>query len=268
MTRTLSCAALAVLLATALFTRPAAANPAPLPFTYIYETLPAGEAELELYTDLTPLRLVDNNANVAKTLVPLFQAEIEYGLTDHLELGLYLVLVPTDFAGLMYPISPMEGTGVKQRLRYRFAEAGQWPVDLAVYGEVVENSREIELEGKVILQRRAGPMRIAANAWAEREFYFNGTREWVLNPTAGAVLEKWIRVQPGVEYWMHGELNDSGQWNLRPQHYLGPTCILQFGKIWWSNGVYFRLNGLQTPTAGTADAYGAVWARTIIGISF
>jgi len=246
----------------------ARANPAPLPFTYIYETLPAGDAEVELYTDLTPLRLYNAEANPAKYLVPQFQTEIEYGLTDHLELGLYLVLVPTDFSSFDPPPSTMEGTGVKQRLRYRFAEAGQWPIDLAIYGEVVENAHEIELEGKIILQRRLGPLRIAANAWGEREFYFNGTREWVLNPTAGMVFERWFHVQPGVEYWMHGELNDQGSWNLRPQHYLGPTVILQFGKIWWSNGFYFRLNGLQTPTAGTSDAYGAVWARTIVGISF
>lgn len=266
-------AALAALLATGVtcaLARQASATPAPLPFTYIYETLPAGDAEVELYTDLTPLRLINLNGNGGNVtqLVPQFQSEIEYGLTDHLELGLYLVLVPTDSGAFNPAPSTLEGTGVKQRLRYRFAEAGQWPIDLAIYGEVVENTHEIELEGKIILQRRLGPLRIAANAWGEREYYFSGEREWVLNPTAGVVFEKWIRVQPGVEYWMHGELSNEGHWNLRPQHYLGPTVMFQFGKIWWSNGFYFRMNGLQTPAAGTSDAYGAVWARTIVGISF
>ena len=147
----------------------------------------------------------------------------------------------------MFAPNMPEGTGVKQRLRYRFADAGRWPIDVAVYGEVTENQREIELEGKVILQRRLGPFRIAANAWAEREFYFSGAREWVLNPTAGVVLEKWITAQPGIEYWMHGEHADGGGWVIGPEHYLGPTVILQFGKIWWSNGFYFRLNGLTTP---------------------
>jgi hypothetical protein len=274
MTRTHSRAALPALAALALsgaLGRPARATPAPLPFTYIYETLPAGDAELELYTDLTPLHLV-NGATATDVngvyLVPQFQAEIEYGLTDRLELGLYLVLVPTDASGFNPIPSTMEGTGVKQRLRYRFADAGRWPIDLAVYGEVVENVHEIELEGKIILQRRVGPFRIAANAWAEREYYFSGQREWVLNPTAGVVLEKWITAQPGIEYWMHGEFNDHGSWNLVPQHYLGPTVLLQLGRIWWSNGFYFRLNGLTTPAYSTSDAYGAVWARTIVGFSF
>ena len=40
----------------------------------------------------------------------------------------------------MFAPNMPEGTGVKQRLRYRFADAGRWPIDVAVYGEVVENS--------------------------------------------------------------------------------------------------------------------------------
>jgi len=247
--------------------RPAQANPRPLPYTYIYETLPAGDAEVELYADLTPLRAIDANGAPAWILASQFQTEIEYGLTDRLELGLYLTLAPMDPSVMFAPSMP-EGTGVKQRLRYRFADAGRWPIDLAVYGEVTETEREIELEGKVILQRRLGPFRIAANAWAEREFYFSGAREWVLNPTAGVVLEKWITAQPGIEYWMHAEHADGGGWVVGPEHYLGPTMILQFGKIWWSNGFYFRLNGLTTPPIGSGDPYGAVWARTIVGISF
>src|SRR5450432_2836005 len=155
MTRPFSGAALAALTALALSTlaaQPVHANPRPLPYTYIYETLPAGDAEVELYTDLTPLRVIDANAAPAWLLASQFQVEIEYGLTPRLELGLYLTYAPSDPSLMFVPAMP-EATGVKQRLRYRFAEAGSWPIDLAVYGEVTENQREIELEGKVILQR-------------------------------------------------------------------------------------------------------------------
>ena len=107
--------------------------------------------------------MIDANGAPAWILASQFQTEIEYGLTDRLELGLYLTLAPMDPSVMFAPSMP-EGTGVKQRLRYRFADAGRWPVDVAVYGEVTENQREIELEGKVILQRRLGPFRIAANA--------------------------------------------------------------------------------------------------------
>jgi hypothetical protein len=248
--------------------RSARANPRPLPYTYIYETLPAGEAEVELYADLVPLRLLDAAGTPTWYLASQFQTEIEYGLTDRLELGLYLDLAPTDPSFPNLPSMP-EGTGVKQRLRYRFADAGQWPVDVAVYGELVELQREIEIEGKIILQRRAGPFRFAANAWVEREYYFSGAREWVLNPAAGVVFEKWATVQPGIEYWMHGEF-EGGE--LDSDHFLGPTCILQFGKIWWSTGAYVHLNKIHAPTpvAGvTGDPLdGPIWLRTIVGISY
>jgi hypothetical protein len=244
----------------------AQANPQPLPYTYIYETLPKGEGEVELYSDLTPLRFYDPSGNPTPYLATQYQLEIEYGLTDRLELGLYLTLASTDPGWQGAPNMP-EGTGIKQRLRYRFADAGQWPIDLAVYGEVTENEREIELEGKIILQRRVGLFRLVANAWGEREYYYAGQREWVVNPTAGVVFEKWIIAQPGVEYWMHGELSDSGHWVVGPEHYLGPTVMLQFGKIWWSTGFYFRLNGLETPPPASNVPYGPVWARTIVGIN-
>ncbi len=245
------------------------ATPRPLPYTYVYETLPAGEAEIELYTDLTPLRLVDAAAAPGMHLVPQYQVEIEYGLTDRLELGLYLAYAPTDFSGYLYAPHTTEGSGVKQRLRYRFGEAGQWPVDSAVYGELAENDHELEFEGKVILQRRVGAFRLAANAWAEAEYEWAGNEKaLVLNPTAGAVLEKWVTVQPGIEYWMHGEYVNGTGWVIKPTHYVGPTVMLQLGKVWWSSGFYFRASGLHTPAVGSGDPLGAVWARTIVGVNY
>jgi hypothetical protein len=246
---------------------PARATPRPLPFTYIYETLPRGDAEIELYTDLTPLRAYQPDGSYGTHLASQFQAEIEYGLTDRLELGLYLTLAPAD-GNLGAQIAMPEGTGIKQRLRYRFADAGQWPVDLAVYGEATENQSEIELEGKIILQRRLGPLRLVANAWGARELYFAGRREWELNPAAGVVLERWIGVQPGIEYWMHAEIAD-GALVLGPEQYLGPTVLLQFGKLWWSTGVYVHANRPSAPRDDTGNPYlGPVWIRSVVGISY
>ncbi|HXJ20026.1 MAG TPA: hypothetical protein VMT03_07310 [Polyangia bacterium] len=248
---------------------PARATPRPLPFTYIQETLPQGDAEVELYSDLVPQHVPDAINSPGWHIATQFQAEIEYGITDRLELGLYLTLAPVDLA---FPTAPplTESNGVKQRLRWSLAPAGQWPVDVALYGELAESQREIEFEGKVILQRRVGPFRIAANAWGEREYEFNGEHAWVLNPTAGVVLEKWIVIQPGIEYWMRGEIV-GGKFVLGPDHFLGPTALLQFGKIWWSSGLYLHVNELHQPSleAGAAPAaYGPIWFRTIVGISY
>ena len=108
----LAVAAAAVVLAAA--NPPARANPRPLPYTYIYETLPAGEAEVELYADLTPLRVIDANGAPAWILASQFQTEIEYGLTDRLELGLYLTLAPMDPSVMFAPSMP---EGIRTRLR-------------------------------------------------------------------------------------------------------------------------------------------------------
>ena len=92
----------------------------------------------------------------------------------------------------------------------------------------------------------------------------------MLNPTAGVVFEKWFNIQPGIEYWMRGEL-EGGKFAVGPAHYVGPTAILQFGKIWWSTGAYVQVNHVNTPTpvaSAEPTPFGPVWVRTIVGISY
>jgi len=170
---------LAILLAAPL----ANATPRTFPFTYNYETLPEGSAELELYGDITPVK-----ALAASTGAPTFygatqfQAELEYGLLDRLELGVYFTFVPRPGDSFTQVAAMTEGNGLKQRLRLRLAEAGEWPLDVAFYGEVVENDQEIELEAKVILQRRIGRVRLATNLWAERSSITSPSRTGCSTP--------------------------------------------------------------------------------------
>jgi hypothetical protein len=60
--------------------------------------------------------------------------------------------------------------------------------------------------------------------------------------------------------------------NLRPNVYVGPAMLFNFGKFWWSTGVYFRVTNLSYDAVkeGTLsqDIFGGVWIRTIMGISF
>ncbi len=243
------------------------ANPRPLPFTYIYETLSEGDAELEQYVDMSPVRAYSASGERVWYSASQFQTEFEYGITHRLELGLYVTFVPTNSNYTLTP-SLMQGNGLKQRLRYRFADVGEWPVDVALYGEVSENEREVELEGKIIVQRHFGRLRAVANAWAEHEFYYNGSREWVLSPTAGAVVEITPAVQTGLEYWMRAEFPTNGAhrvFNQGPHSFLGPTLLLQLGKLWWTTGVYVRLNDYGR-TVAVGDSFGSLWLRTVIGI--
>jgi len=261
--------------------RSARATPRPLPFTYTTETLGQGELEVEQFADLTPVKGLDSNNNPTWYLGTQFQTEFEYGITDRLELGLYVVYVPTPATFLEVP-EMTEVTGVKERLRYVFADPGAWPLDVGVYGEIVEGQTEVELEAKVLLQRRVGKLRIDTNLWAEYELNLGSPqagvllgvheKDIVLNPTLGATYEITPAVHLGAEGWMRVEFQDPAvsprpPLALGPAVYAGPAVLFNFGKLWWSTGIYARVSQVDHVMLAGTESYGPVWMRTIIGLS-
>jgi|HubBroStandDraft_6_1064221.scaffolds.fasta_scaffold735744_1 hypothetical protein len=247
----------------------AGATPRPLPFTYTTETLEKGNLEFEQYVDLTPVKGVDPaTGNPTWYLGSQFQTEFEYGITDRLELGLYVVYVPTP-AGYQNAAPMTEVTGAKERLRYVLADPGEWPIDVGFYGEIVEGDTEAELEVKVLLQRRIGKLRLDANLWGEYEVYYTPQKDIVLNPTAGATYEITPVFHLGVEGWMRLEFpnpapNPRPAYGLGPTGYVGPAVLLNFGKLWWSTGLYARVNDVNY-TMLPGDPYGPVWGRMVLG---
>jgi hypothetical protein len=252
-------------LATLLIAGAALANPRALPFTYPYETLAKDNLELEQYVDLTPVRSYDLTGTLTWTPRAILVTEIEYGLTDRLELGLYFQF--SSDPGASSGEDALRFDGVKQRLRYRLMEQGDWPVDVSLYFEIAELRNEIEVELKLNLQRRFGPVRVMVNLWIEREFYFNGDQEWVLHPTAGVTVQLTPWLHLGLEYWMHAELGGPGEgtFNAAPHHFLGPAVMVQFKRLWWSVAPYVRLEGWGR-AAQRGDQFGRVWVRSVIGI--
>ncbi len=250
----------------------AEANPRALPFTYTTDTQPAGGAELELFADLVPLRAI-SPATTEETsyLASALQLELEIGLTDRLELGVYVTLAPSlgdQLAGTTFLAGA--GTGLKQRLRYTLnEEPGQWPVDVGIYGELTENEREIEIEAKVLLDRRFDSLRVAANLSAEYELYFSGQREWVLNPSAGVTYEITPRYHVGIDGFLRSEYPTNPSpatrtFGLGPHVYVGPAVLLAFDKAWWSFGAYGRLTSAGHDLM-PGEPYGRVWLRSAIG---
>lgn len=253
------------------------ATPRALPFTYNYETNAEGEGEIETYIDLVPLKGTNSSGNAQDVLVSQFQEEFEYGITDHLELGLYVTFVPPA-SGFQQQPALTEANGSKQRLRYRISDAGKLPVDIGLYGEVTENENEIELEGKIILQRRFGKLALAGNFVTEREFYFTGQADWVLDPSAGLWYQVTPVFQPGFEWWMYKEwtnrpptptvTNPTGAaFNLDDQQYVGPTIHLNLGRVWWTTGAYARVTEIHHALTPGVDSFGPLWFRTVIGVN-
>ena len=227
--------------------------------SYPYATLGEGSVELEAFVDIIPVRAADGIRPRSDLTL-----EVEYGLTDHLELGLYFVASDTPESGLSFE-------GLKQRLRYRLADAGEWPVDVSLYGEIAEKKEEIELEAKINLEKRFGDVTIDVNLWAEHEFKFSGENEWVLHPTAGVVYAFSPSFSVGLEYWMQAEFGvDAGgdpieAFNQAPHHFLGPTVMMNFGKLWWAVAPYIRLDDLNKASE-LGQELGHVYIRTVLGI--
>ncbi len=263
---------------TALLTPfPALATTRALPFSYPYETLPRGKVEVEQYTDLVPMRVArerpDGTQEGVFTFRSVLQSEIEYGLTDRAELAFYFV-----FQQNASPDAPaLQFHGLKQRLRLRLSEAGQWPVNVGLYFEVAEFHDEIEFEQKLLLSRRLGRVNLIANLWVEQEFYFQTSeRKFVYNPTAGATFEVSPRFIVGAEYWGRGRFDSSaprtlpgGSTDAPPttRHYLGPTAMVQAREIWLSVGAYLRLDGIRNGFE-VGEPFGRVWVRALIGVGF
>jgi len=255
----------------AAFAAKASANPRALPFTYTTDTLPKGGVEIEQYVDLVLLRAVSSSStNVEWYLPSAFQTEIEIGLADRLELGLYMTFVPDpgeQFASKA--LFPGTGNGLKQRLRYILADPGAWPLDVGLYGELVENEREIEVEGKLLLQRRFDRLRVAANVSGEYEFYFAGQREIVLNPSLGVTYEVTPSFHLGIDSWLRGEYPrnpppSTRTFGLGPQAYVGPAVMFNFGKLWWAVAGYVRVTEFSHHLQ-IGEPYGPLYVRSMIG---
>lgn len=254
---------------------PAAANPHPNPFSYPYMTLPEGKLEIEQYTDLVPVRVEkenpDGTIDGVTSLRSVLTTELELGITDKVELGWYFQFRQGATASTPF----LRFSGMKQRLRARFAEAGELPVDIGVYIEIAEYHDEIEFEQKLLLERRFGDITVVSNLWIEQEWYFQ-TKETKLiyNPTLGASYEVSPKLIVGAEYWVRGRFdkpdeNASGPNNsdapTSAHHYLGPTLLLQTSNVFLSLGVYARLDGIGE-AAVVDDPYGKIWVRSIIGL--
>jgi len=259
-----------------MLSRSAGATPVPLPFTYPYETLQKGEGEDELYGDMTPLRVQAAPADPTRGRIwePAYvlQNELEYGVSDRVELAFYQVMEasPQDGGG-----NSMTFDGFKYRARIRLAEAGQLPVDVALYFELETLHDEVSLEEKVILAKRFGAFHWMTNLWVEQELnrpWDDGQRnaDFVINPTMGMTYEVAPWFQPGLEDWARGtfggtQLSPVDGRNKQVHDFLGPTFHFNWGKVWFSLGAYANLSSMNKPEYGAA--YGPVWFRTLLGFN-
>lgn len=142
----------------------------------MYYTTKQGEFEIEVFNDLNLSEFDHDDSYDSK-----HQIEFEYGLTDHLQIAYYEVYTwdrAKDWERDMFKIET----------KLRLAEAGQWPVDMAVYAEYKNpnGSRERRsdvVEPKLILSKDFGPWNVIGNFIAEKTI--NTHSDWEFEYTAG-----------------------------------------------------------------------------------
>jgi hypothetical protein len=242
------------------------ANPKKLPFSYGTHLMPPGGFELEQYVDAIPVEVArekdDGTLEGVYSTRYVLQTEMEYGLSERVELGFYLVWRQS--ASATTPFLRFQGT--KQRVRFKILDG------LAGYLEIAEFHDELELEEKILLSHAIGPLELVANLWVEQEYYFaDDLWKFIYNPTVGATYELAPGATLGLEYWARGrfddvdavEIADESDTGTRTRHYLGPTVSLARGEYWLTLGAFVRLD---TADVEVGDPFGRVWVRAIIGL--
>ena len=185
-----------------------------------YDTAKRGEVEVELYNDMHFTDADNDDSYNSK-----HQLEVEYGVLDHLQLGYYEVYT-------WNRADDWERDEFKIEAKLRFAEAGRWPADVALYSEYKNPNghravHSDELENKVILSKRLGPLTLVGNVVFEKTL--NTGSHWAYEYTAGLSYDLTPRIRLALE--TQQGLGESGKFGINRNHpwYLVPGLSVAFG---------------------------------------
>jgi len=193
-------------------------------WTYEYQTMEAGEVELEHYlTFSTPSSESFNSITTTEHNV-----EIEVGMTDRFDFSIYQVFKQA-------PESEFQYSGYKLRFRYRLGEKGDYFVDPLLYFEYKgkPDFSEHGYEGKLILAKDFGNINIALNPVIEYEYEDD---EW----------ESEVKYNAGISYKFGGLLKIGLETRGGENgHYVGPVISHGTGKAWIALGSAFAITDIK-----------------------
>ena len=208
-------------------------------WTYEYQTMEAGEVELEHYLTIsTPLS--NSFENVTSTE---HNIEVEVGMTDRFDFSIYQVIKQAPESSLQY-------SGYKLRFRYRLGEKGDFLMDPLLYFEYKgkPDFSEHGYEGKLILAKDFGRFNFSVNPVLEYEYE---NSEW----------ESELKYNAGISYKLDGLLKiglearggENGQ-------YIGPVISHGTGKAWVAFGSAFAITNISNDKP-------EIMLRMILGIN-
>lgn len=229
-------------------------------FTYTYETTTTPKGGFEVENWVTWKHLGEPGGD--DTDVFQFRHELEYGITDRLQLGVY-------FFDWQYNGDDDEGHDARWQhsgfeLIYSLSNPTTDWIGSALYGEVLVGEDSLELEGKLLLQKNFGPLRIAYNLiveaeWEGEKFGDFDERGGEFGQTVGVSYDLSKNFSVGAEVVHEIPLPDwseVGDSNV----FVGPNASVRFGRVFVTATALFQ----ATDVEGEPDTQ----IRLITGIDF
>ena len=193
-------------------------------WTYEYQTMEAGEVELEHYLSFS----TPSSKSFSGVTTTEHNVEIEIGMTDRFDVGIYQVIKQAPESSLQY-------SGYKLRFRYRLGEKGDYLMDPLIYFEYKgkPDFSEHGYEGKLILAKDFGNINLSINPVIEYEYE---NSEW----------ESELKYNTGISYRLNGILKIGLEARGGENgHYVGPVISHGTGKAWIALGSAFALTEIK-----------------------
>lgn len=217
-------------------------------FSYSYEVTTAPRGAFELETSTTWKHSSDGD-------VFDFRHELEIGLTDHLQLGLYLA----DWSYERHDGAHYANSGAE--LIWNLSNPTTDFLGSAVYFEALFGDHQLELEGKLLLQKNLGPVTLAYNLILEAAWEGRGLSErrgeFAQTLSVSYDLNKHFSV--GAEFLHEIDIPDWSE-GEKSVLWFGPNASLRYGRFFATATGLFRTTGNE----GEAD----VQTRLIVGFDF
>ena len=219
--------------------QPAYAHARHYAFNQEYQTLPQGLFEVESHTTAAVPRVGKHSSENSW----LYEEELEYGVTDHLNIAHYQQWGTENKEGLDDDGVPNKDVtryaGFKFETKYRIAEKGKYWVDPLIYIEYAYDPRSRkegaphEFENKIVLSKDFGKWNATYNqimdsklghkGRTEQEFTFGLNRELLSGFHAGFEMKG--------QYWNPGR--------NRNELAMGPVLACEGKYFWIAAGVLF-----------------------------
>ncbi len=225
-------------------------------FTYNYETavLAPGEREIEVSNTLG-LGKSSYYANLDHRL------EFETGVADNVMTAFYLNWSQTTTEGPTSATlaSQFAWKGISNEWKWKLLDPVADPIGLALYGEVGYNTDALDLEPKLILDKRIGPWMLVANLIMEFEFEATADEmklhEIAPQLTLGMAYEVEPGFHTGLEFRQENVVERPSEGEdfemIISSLFLGPNVSYSTKNWWVSFTVMPQLPALITESGGS-----------------